>query len=455
MNWFSIRRRTTLLAFSIVIAVSQTLAAQDLTRPLKELTFEDGDQIVFLGDSITHQCLYTQYVEDFFYTRYPHLRLKFHNAGVGGAQAWDALQRFDTDVAAYKPKYVTVLLGMNDGRYQPFNQEIFDTYHEDMTEVVEKITELGAKPVLMTPTMFDSRAARLRNPKQPAGKLELYNSVLAYYGTWLREVALEGGYGFVDMYSLLNNITIEQRKTDPAFTMIKDSVHPGPSGQLVMAYALIEGVGLRKPLSNIRITIGPAGKAVERSSGGKVTELTSADGELSFTWDAEGLPWVLPADAQEGAKLLHLGHRASREAIEIHGLKPGNYELVIDDQVVGTYSSSALSRHVELQSNEKTPQYQQALAVAELNSKRNSEAVRKMRNEWYVYQTYARTKRSLAANSDNVDLQKKVAGLEQKLEGLPERVAGLEQTARQMEDRIFELNQPKSRKYVIRRKATN
>lgn len=136
-------------------------------------------------------------------------------------------------------------------------------------------------------------------------------------------------------------------------------------------------------------------------------------------------------------------------------MKPGNYDLLIDDQVVGTYSSTVLSRHVELQSNEKTPQYQQALAVAELNRKRNSEAVRKMRNEWYVYQTYARTKRALAGDKDNGDLQKKVADMEQKLEGLPARVAKLERSAREMEDRIFELNQPQSRQYVLRRKATN
>ena len=34
-------------------------------------------------------------------------------------------QRFDRDIAAYKPKYVTILLGMNDGSYTDFNQEIF------------------------------------------------------------------------------------------------------------------------------------------------------------------------------------------------------------------------------------------------------------------------------------------------------------------------------------------
>ena len=42
-----------------------------LKSPLDKLDLKDGDSIVFLGDSITHQCLYTQYIEDFFYTRFP------------------------------------------------------------------------------------------------------------------------------------------------------------------------------------------------------------------------------------------------------------------------------------------------------------------------------------------------------------------------------------------------
>src|SRR6185436_20033885 len=89
-----------------------------LTPPIAKIDLKDGDTVVFLGDSITHQCLYTQYVEDYFYTRFPKLHIHFHNSGVGGDRAADALARFDMDVAAYKPKYVTILLGMNDGGYK-------------------------------------------------------------------------------------------------------------------------------------------------------------------------------------------------------------------------------------------------------------------------------------------------------------------------------------------------
>jgi lysophospholipase L1-like esterase len=116
------------------------------------MDLKDGDTLVFLGDSITHQCLYTQYVEDYFYTRYPNMRIHFHNSGVGGDRAKDALTRFDEDVAAYKPKYVTILLGMNDGAYTDFQKPTFDTYQKDMMTVLDKIAAVDAIAVPMTPT---------------------------------------------------------------------------------------------------------------------------------------------------------------------------------------------------------------------------------------------------------------------------------------------------------------
>ncbi len=439
-----------LLLFCLLGPATQ-LHADEPKAPLKRAELSDGDTVVFLGDSITHQCLYTQYVEDFFYTRFPKMRLKFHNAGVGGAKAWDALERFDRDVASYKPKYVTVLLGMNDGRYQPYNEEIFGTYHKDMTEVIRRITETGATPVLMTPTMFDSRAARLGKRKHDAGKLELYNAVLAYFGTWLREVAVESGHGFVDMYSPLNNLTLSQRKTNANFTMIRDSVHPDPPGQLVMAYAVIEDLGLRGPLSSIRLLPGPRGKTAARASGGEVSDLKMEKDHVEFTWLAAGLPFVVPEEAQLGADLLKLGHRMSREALEIHGLQPGNYELSIDGVPVGVYGSAALSRHIELQGNEKTPQYQQAMKVALLNKQRNDGPVRSLRNEWRTFQQHSRLTAQLKQTPQNDNLKKQIAALKEKLTGLDQRIANHEQAAHELEDEIFDSNQPRPRKFVLRR----
>ena len=438
-----------LLTFTLTLPASEP----QYKSPTAKLELKSGDSIVFLGDSITHQCLYTQYVEDFFYTRYPSMRLKFHNSGVGGAKAWDALARFDRDVTAYKPKYVTVLLGMNDGRYQPYDEETFQTYRRDMTEVVARIRKIGATPVLMTPTMFDSRAARMRNRQRSADSLTLYNSVLAYYGAWLQEVAVDNGYGFVDMYGPLNNLTLEQRKTDPNFTMIRDSVHPDPPGQIVMAYSIIDQMGLRGPVSNIRIMRQGNGKLRVQAAGagGKATELTDDANGLSFTWQARCLPFVVPEDAQSGAKLLHLGHRMSREALEVHGLSAGRYELSIDGDVVGTYSSLQLERHIELQENTKTPQFKQALAVADLNQQRNSVPVKSLRNEWRVFQQYSRLAAQLKADRGNDKLRQQVSSFEKRLVGIEERIKKHEHDALTLEDQIFKVNQPQPRKYQLKK----
>jgi lysophospholipase L1-like esterase len=440
------RRFFLLTVFTLLCGITVTSNAQNKS-PVAKLDLQDGDCLVFLGDSITHQRLYTQYVEDFLYTRYPKLRLKLHNAGVGGAQAWDALERFDRDVASYQPKYVTVLLGMNDGRYQSYNEEIWQTYHNDMTTLVNRIAEIDATPILMTPTMYDSRAARARK-RNPA---QNYNSVLSYFGTWLREVALENGYGFVDMWGPLNNLTMAQRKTDPDFTMIADSVHPGPAGQLVMAYSIIEDMGLRGGVSNIRVMLKANGQAGVSGSGGKATDVESSNDSVAFTWAAESLPWAIPSAAQTGADLLHLGHRASREGLEIHGLQPGKYALSIDEQLVGTYTSVQLERHIELQSNTKTPQYQQALKVAELNAERNNGPIGKLRGEWGQFQRYARTRQKSENSPNDKNVAAQLAALEKKIAGMEERILDHEKAAKDIEDTIFETNQPKPRRYVLKR----
>ena len=299
---------------ALVLFATSAARADDYKAPLARMELAEGDSVVFLGDSVTHQCLYTQYFEDFYYTRFPGRRISFHNAGVGGAMARDALDRFDRDVAAYKPKYVTVLLGMNDGGYKPYDETTFQTYHTGMTELVDKIRQIGAVPILMTPTMYDARAARLRGAKNPPLNIEMYNATLAYYGAWLRETAVEHGAGFVDMYSLLNNLTLRARETDPTFTLIKDAVHPDPPGQVVMAYALLHGLDAGQGgLFDLRGEVGPGHEVhvtLTSPTGGSLSGPSGDGTSFEFTFCASSLPFAVPAEAEPGAQLVYLGHAA-------------------------------------------------------------------------------------------------------------------------------------------------
>jgi lysophospholipase L1-like esterase len=410
------------------------------------IELKDGDTFVFLGDSITHQCLYTQYVEDYFYTRFPKVRVRFHNAGVGGDRAADALRRFDQDVAAFQPKYVSILLGMNDGTYTRYEQAVFDTYQKGMTELLDKLEGLGARVIPMTPTMHDARAARLRGKTQEP-RDTYYNGVLALYGTWLREVAHQRGLGFVDMWGPLNNLTQEQRRKDANFTLITDAVHPDAPGQFVMAAAFINDMAPKSPVSNILVH-APNGKFTSRVVNGALSELAASPERVNFTFTANALPWVVPDEAALGYQLTKAGHRNSNEKLIVRNLAAGKYELKIDGEPVGTYTDGQLAFGVELQGNAKTPQYQQALRVAMLNKQRNDEAMRPLRNLW--------RDRKVKQREVDAATARKAADLEQKKEALAVfagefqgKAEALIAKAREFEARIYEENQPKPRRYEL------
>ncbi|MEZ0385710.1 MAG: SGNH/GDSL hydrolase family protein [Verrucomicrobium sp.] len=351
----------------------------------KGFGLKDGDRVIFIGDSITHQCLYTQYAENFFYTRYPNLRLHFRNAGVSGDRAQDALNRFDEDIASFKPTVATILLGMNDGSYKDFDKPTFDTYAKGMTELLNKLDAIKCRVIVMSPTMFDHQAWDVRvkeKPEYAKGRVVTgYNAVLAYYGKWLQETAQQRGYGFVDLFGPLNTITVEQRKKDPAFTLIADAIHPGNDGQFIMAYSLLKqtdetggilGTGVKLVNGQWKALNPAVVKDVKGNPGRSV----------SYTIQPKALPWTQYAEAPIGTKLTKAGHTASQESLIVSGLLNGRYDLHVNGKTVGTWDERQLAVHAELQEDPDSPTYQQAMQVAALNKKRNDEAVRPLRNLW-------------------------------------------------------------------------
>jgi lysophospholipase L1-like esterase len=441
-------------ACSILCAAGITAAPPATAAPTPNSAFaaiapkidlKDGDTFVFLGDSITHQCLYTQYVEDYFYTRFPTRRIRFHNAGVSGDKAQNALDRFDEDVAAYHPKYVSILIGMNDGEYKPYDQATFDRYQAGMTTILDRIKESGATAIPMTPTMHDARAARM-GPRAAEPRDTFYNGVLALYGAWLRETAQQKGLGFVDMYSPLNQISLEQRRANPEWTMIKDAVHPGATGQFVMAAALISDAFVKAPVGSITVS-QKNGKWTATATNGQIVDQSELDRGV-VTAKINALPWVVPGDAAEGYKLTHAGHRMSNEKFTYRNLQPGTYELKIDGIAIGKWTDAQLGSGVEIEENAATPQYQQALKVAEANQRRTKEAYSKIRGEFSQLKGQ-RNKMTKAVGTPEEKAAK--AEFDAFHEAMKGRVSGLLDTAKQIEDEIYRINQPVAHRYEVTR----
>ncbi|MDA0991430.1 MAG: hypothetical protein O3A51_11850 [Verrucomicrobia bacterium] len=136
-----------------------------------------GDRVVFLGDSITEQRLYTTYIEAYTVTRFPAQEFHFFNRGWGGDTAWlrmrsfpdeDALfaadgeeqQRliaasvtgpFQRDVLEVRPSVVCVNFGMNDHHYEAFREDIFKAYVRGQALMAQTLATNGIRAVLLTP----------------------------------------------------------------------------------------------------------------------------------------------------------------------------------------------------------------------------------------------------------------------------------------------------------------
>jgi lysophospholipase L1-like esterase len=398
----------------------------------KGLGLKDGDRFIFIGDSITHQCLYTQYVENFYYTRHPEMRIHFRNAGVSGDRAQDALNRWDEDIASFKPTIATVLLGMNDASYKDFDMPTFETYAKGMTELMDKLDAIKCRVILMSPTMFDHQAFEemvKANPERSKGKTPTnYNGVLAYYGKWAQEVARKRGYQFVDLYGPLNTLTVQGRKDDPTFTLIKDAIHPGADGQLIMAYSL---------LTQTNETGGVLGTGVRlvkgewKPLGPIVTDIKGIPGKsVSYTVKQSALPWAEFQDAPIGTKLARSGHTAGQESHIVVGLEAGRYDLKINGETVGTFDEKALGVHAEIEEMATSPTAQQALKVIALNKERNDKAVHPMRDLWGK-QKGMFNKRNDPANAEAYEKwQTEFKAKREELEKL----------AKEYEDKIYEAN---------------
>ena len=124
------------------------------------------DRVVFYGDSITEQNYYNQFVQLYTVTRFPRMRVHFHGAGVGGDRvtggwAGPIDQRLARDAFVENPTVVTIMLGMNDGGYQPTTPEIDSTYKAGYRHILDSIKQHApsARVTLIGPSPFDDVTA--------------------------------------------------------------------------------------------------------------------------------------------------------------------------------------------------------------------------------------------------------------------------------------------------------
>jgi lysophospholipase L1-like esterase len=393
--------------WNLTLIVIALMATQPVWAAAKNFYIHDGERVLFYGDSITEQRYYPVAVETYVRTRFPNLKVKFVDSAVGGARVtgnWAVSsedESLDRDVFPFKPDVITIMLGMNDAEYRPFDQSIFDTYAKGYRYIIQQMQSHlpGVKIVLIEPSPWDDVTQTPSYPHNPDNQPGGYNSTLRHYCKFVRQLAAEHHLMVVDFNGPMVKLIQEADKENHALAqkIIPGRVHPSATGELAMAQWLLKAWDAPATVTHVAIN---ARGSVEEAVNTEVKDVAASGQNITWTQTDKALPypimtlhstewpqfppdpfgrhtpqvfWKLPLlegaetnpVAQLLARLTHMYQELDSETLKLTGLTAANYFLKIDGSTVGTFSKDQLAQGINL-ARYDTPMMDQADKVLTL-----------------------------------------------------------------------------------------
>jgi len=336
----------------------------------QSMALHDGDRVVFYGDSITAQRLYTRFVEDFVLTRYPNLHVSFVNAGVpgdtvNGGYTGDRATRLSRDLFPHQPTVVTIMLGMNDGYYMPFDPKYLDIFESGYRDLVKTIAAQSPSPriTLISPTPYDEVTH--------GTEFAHYNEVVSRHAAFVKELAASSRLGFSDVNQVVTNLLNAAQRANPklASLLVPDRIHPAEASHWVMAAELGRTWGLSPVVSSVRIDAAQRG--VKEAQRTQISGPDEKDGTLQWTQTDEALPLPLPLYNEMIQFVLGLSDLAAmdQQTLRVEGLSAAQYTLKIDGRIIASFTRDQFAAGVNL-ALYATPMQDQAKGVDGIELKR-------------------------------------------------------------------------------------
>lgn len=307
-----------------------------------EFFFKDGDVVVMIGDSITEQHLYSNYVEMWTVTRFPKWKLTFRNVGIGGDRSVGGNARFVRDVMLHKPTAMTVDFGMNDGGYRAFEEGTFQPYMDGLQGMADQAQAAQIRVAWITPQPLD-------NAEQGPTALTGYNQTLERFSEGVKAIADRNSGLFVDQFHPYLATLDRARAKGPRYERITagDAVHPGPPGQALMAAAILEGLGFPSLVSAAEIA-AKAGNVLATENC-TIEDVQAKDGGLSFKRLDGALPFF-PAEATAILTHAPILEQLNDYRLKVTGLPDGMYEVRIDGVKLAKLTAEQLAAGANLAS---------------------------------------------------------------------------------------------------------
>lgn len=199
--------------------------------------------LLFIGDSIT-DCGrdritngndlgdgYVRQVDALLQAHYPQLNAKVLNTGISGNRVTDLEERWDADVTALKPDYLSIMIGINDvwRHYDnPLMEQIdLQTYTAKLEGLIQKTLPTVKGLVLMSPFYLE---VNLSDPMRVQ---------MDAYGSAAKSVAARNDLPFVDIQAAFDDWLAHK----PTQQLCGDRVHPNHVGHNIIASAFLNAVG--------------------------------------------------------------------------------------------------------------------------------------------------------------------------------------------------------------------
>lgn len=162
------------------------------------------------------------------------------NAGVGGNNTIDLLERIPQDCLLHKPELVIFMAGTNDMNSKKF--VALPAYEKNMQQMISMMKKGGSEVMLMNllpvyePYLFTRHERSFYEPGGHSGRLKQVNELIS-------KLAVRNNTAFVDLYHIFNSIgnigtEVSSLIKNEANSGTTDGLHPTADGYRLIATAV-------------------------------------------------------------------------------------------------------------------------------------------------------------------------------------------------------------------------
>lgn len=337
-----------IVTLAVLVALSMTLGPRAQADSPAGFALEDGDTLVFLGDSNTAGSKFAQIVENYSLLRYPLRHVRFVNAGRGGDTAVGGAQRFTTDVVDQGATHVFVMYGINDICWGSCDSpEAIQDFYQGIIDIViaadaAGITvHLASYPVTGSDPFVD-------------GPLQEMGNTLASIAIYLSALGWDVDYIDVhgdtrEIYQAIWTHNKDLSGDGKPIELHTDGIHLNKLGHEAVAFSVIKGMGGPAQISSVSLRMTAAGPFLLESEGADITGLQGNSGIIRFERLDAGLPITFGLFSRLSTlRWIPYSTELNQYMLEVRDLPSGQYQLKVEDRLVGTFSSDALRAGVNL-----------------------------------------------------------------------------------------------------------